>query len=161
MSNGLLIDTNIISLFSPDQKEKPSDAVKVWFHEQGAADSLYLSAMTIAEIEKGMRSLHRRGGIERAKRLNAWLDFVVDSFGDRILNIDPIVARIAGALEDAAMAKGRHPGLGDVIIAATAKAYDLTVITANLKHFIPLGVACDLPAVIHPVNPEAPKTPRF
>lgn len=161
MSNGLLIDTNIISLFSPDQKEKPSDAVKAWFHEQGAADALYLSAITIAEIEKGMRSLHRRGGIERAKRLNTWLDFIVESFGDRILNVDPIVARIAGALEDAATAKGRHPGLGDVIIAATAKAYNLTVITANLKHFIPLGVACDLPAVFRPVNPEAPKTPRF
>lgn len=161
MSNGLLIDTNIISLFSPDQKEKPSDAVKGWFHEQGAADTLYLSAMTIAEIEKGMRSLHRRGGIERAKRLNAWLDFIVESFGDRILNVDPIVARIAGALEDAATAKGRHPGLGDVIIAATAKAYDLTVITANLKHFIPLGVACDLPAVFRPEKENEIKTPRF
>lgn len=102
---------------------KPSDAVKGWFHEQGAGDALYLSAMTIAEIEKGMRSLHRRGGIERAKRLNAWLDFIVDPFGDRILTVDPVVARIAGALEDAATAKGRHPGLADVIIAATAKAY--------------------------------------
>lgn len=161
MSNGLLIDTNIISLFSPDQKEKPSDAVKAWFHEQGAADALYLSAMTVAEIEKGMRSLHRRGGIERAKRLNAWLNFIVDYYGDRVLNVDPVVARIAGALEDTATAKGRHPGLGDVIIAATAKAYDLTVITANLKHFIPLGVACDLPAVFRPVDPNAPTTPRF
>lgn len=160
MSNGLLIDTNIISLFSPDQTLTPSDAVKGWFHEQGAADALYLSTMTIAEIEKGMRSLHRRGGIERAKRLNAWLDFIVDSFGDRILTVDPVVARIAGALEDAATAKGRHPGLADVIIAATAKAYGLTVITSNLKHFTPLGVAVDLPAVFKYQDSNTPKTPR-
>ncbi|WP_246763388.1 hypothetical protein [Rhizobium sp. 007] len=66
MSNGLLLDTNIISIFSPDQKEKPSDAVKAWFHEQGEADMLYLPAMTLAEIEKGMRSLHRRGGVGRS-----------------------------------------------------------------------------------------------
>lgn len=161
MSNGLLIDTNIICVFSPDQKEKPSDDVKAWFHEQGEGDTLYLSTMTIAEIEKSTRSLHRRGGTERAKRLNAWLDFIVESFDDRILDVDPIVARIAGALEDAAIAKGRHPGLGDVIIAATAKAYDLTVITANMKHFIPLGVACDLPAIFKPTKENEIKTPRF
>ncbi|OLP57609.1 plasmid stabilization protein [Rhizobium rhizosphaerae] len=147
MNDGLLIDTSVISLLSPDRKEKLSDAVKAWFHEQGAADALYLSAMTIAEIEKGMRSLHCRGGIERAKRLNEWLDLLVDSFADRILTVDPIVARIAGALEDAATAEGRHPGLGDILIAATAKAYGLTVVTANLMHFLPLGVDCDLPAV--------------
>ncbi|WP_244915069.1 type II toxin-antitoxin system VapC family toxin [Rhizobium sullae] len=150
MNNGLLLETTIISKFSPDKNEKPSDAVKAWFHEQGEADALYLSAITIAEVEKGMRSLHRRGVIERAKRLNAWLDFILESFGDRILNVDPIVARIAGAMEDMATAKGRHPRLGDVIIAATAKGYGLTVITENLKDFVPLGVAVDLPAVFKP-----------
>lgn len=159
MSSGLLIDTNIISLFSPDRKQTPSAAVKDWFHAQGEADALFLSVITLAEIEKGMRSLHRRGGIQRAERLNGWLNSIVDTFGDRILAIDPIVARIAGALDDAATAKGRHPGLGDLMIAATAKAYDLTVITANLKHFTTLDVACDLPAVfVLPVK-DAPKTP--
>lgn len=150
MSNGLLLDTNIISIFSPDQKEKPSEEIRTWFREQGEADILYLSAMTIAEIERGMRSLHRRGGTEQAKRLNAWLDFILESFGDRILNVDPVVARIIGALEGAATAKGRHPGLGDVVIAATAKAYGLTVITKSVKHFAPIGVAVDLPAAFRP-----------
>ncbi|MFT4001531.1 MAG: hypothetical protein QM684_14930 [Rhizobium sp.] len=78
-----------------------------------------MAAMTVAEIEKGMRSLHRRGGVDRAKRLNAWLDFMLESFRDRILNMDPVVARIVGAIGDAANAKGQHPGLGDVVIAAT------------------------------------------
>ncbi|MGR9188863.1 PIN domain-containing protein [Rhizobium leguminosarum] len=140
-----LLDTNIISKFAPG-KASPSDPVRAWFREQGEADALFLSALTVAEIEKGMRSLHRRGGIERAKRLSAWLDFITDSFGDRILPMDTLVARIVGALEDAAESQGRHPGLGDLIIAATARAYDLTVITENLRHFQPLDVAVDLPA---------------
>jgi predicted nucleic acid-binding protein len=140
-----LLDTNIISKFAPG-KASPSDPVRAWFREQGEADALFLSALTVAEIEKGMRSLHRRGGIERAKRLSAWLDFITDSFGDRILPMDTVVARIVGALEDAAESQGRHPGLGDLIIAATARAYDLTVITENLRHFQPLDVAVDLPA---------------
>ncbi|TBC93193.1 type II toxin-antitoxin system VapC family toxin [Rhizobium leguminosarum] len=140
-----LLDTNIISKFAPG-KVPPSDPVRAWFREQGEADSLFLSALSVAEIEKGMRSLHRRGGIERAKRLSAWLDFVTDSFGDRILPMDTVVARIVGALEDEAESHDRHPGLGDLIIAATARAYDLTVITENLRHFQPLDVAVDLPA---------------
>ena len=143
LSSGFLIDTNIISLFSPDRKQAPSEAVKVWFREQG--DVIYLSTITLAEIEKGLRRLHRRGGMERAQRLSVWLDSITETFGDRILPLDPIVARIAGALEDAATASGLHPGLGDILVAATAKAYGLTVITANLKHFMPLGVACDFP----------------
>jgi predicted nucleic acid-binding protein len=149
LSSGFLLDTNIISKFAPD-KTAPSDAVRAWFHQQGEADVLYLSAMTISEIEKGMRSLHRRGGFDRAQRLAAWLDFIITSFDDRILNMDPVVARIAGALEDEAESRGRHPGLGDVIIAATARAYDLIVITENLKHFVSLGVPVDLPAAFKP-----------
>ncbi|MDH4441860.1 MAG: type II toxin-antitoxin system VapC family toxin [Rhizobium sp.] len=143
MSSGFLIDTNIISLFSPDQKKAPSEAVRIWFREQG--EVIYLPTITLAEIENGLRRLHRRGGIDRAQRLSVWLDSITETFGDRILPVDPVVARIAGALDDVATASGLHPGLGDVLVAATAKAYGLTVITANLKHFTPLGVTCDFP----------------
>lgn len=143
LSSGFLIDTNIISLFSPDRKQAPSEAVKVWFREQG--DAIYLSIITLAEIEKGLRRLHRCGGLERAKSLSVWLDSITETFGNRILPVDPVVARIAGSLDDVATASGLHPGLGDILVAATAKAYGLTVITANLRHFMPLGVACDLP----------------
>ncbi|AIC26233.1 toxin-antitoxin system toxin protein FitB 1 [Rhizobium etli bv. mimosae str. IE4771] len=144
-----LLDTNIISKFAPG-KAPPSDPVQRWFHDQGQADALFLSALTVAEIEKGMRSLHRRGGIERAKRLAEWLDAVADTFGDRILPMDSVVARVAGALEDEAESKGCYPGLGDLIIAATARAYNLTVVTENLRHFQPLDVPVDLPAAFQP-----------
>ncbi|MDH4413010.1 MAG: type II toxin-antitoxin system VapC family toxin [Rhizobium sp.] len=143
MSSGFLIDTNIISLFSPDRKQAPSEATRIWFREQG--EVLYISAITLSEIEKGLRRLHRRGGVDRAQRLSAWLDSITVTFGDHILPVDHIVARIAGGLDDASTASGAHPGFADILIAATAKAYGLTVITANLRHFIPLGVACDFP----------------
>lgn len=146
MSNGFLIDTNIISLFSPDRKQAPSEAMRMWFRNEG--EGLYVSAITLAEIEKGLRRLHRRGGFERAQRLSDWLDSITETFGDHILPVDPIVARIAGGLDDAATASGGHPGLADILIAATAKAYGLTVITANLRHFMPLGVACDFPEAL-------------
>ena len=144
-----LLDTNISSMFAPD-KTPPSYPVRAWFHEQGEADALFLSAMSVAEIEKGMRNLRRRGGVERAKRLASWLDFITESFGDRLLPMDTVVARIAGALEDEAASQGHNPGLGDIIIAATARAYDLTVITENSRHFRPLNVAVDLPAAFRP-----------
>lgn len=144
--NGYLLDTNIISRFAPD-RALPSQAVRRWFHNEGAADMLFLSSMTIAEIEKGMRSLHRRGGTERAQRLSVWLDRIVEQFADRILPMDVVVARIAGALEDEATSRGRSPGLGDVIIAATARAYGLTVVTENLRHFEVLDVKAELPKV--------------
>jgi predicted nucleic acid-binding protein len=140
-----LLDTNVIGKFAPD-KIPPSAEIRDWFHQQGAANALFLSAMTVAEIERGLRSLHRRGGFERAKRLSLWLDFITRTFDDRILPMDSVVARIAGAIEDDAKGKGQSPGLGDIIIAATAKAYDLTVITENLRHFEPLNVVVDLPA---------------
>jgi len=147
--SAFLLDTNIISKLAPDRAPL-SDAARAWFHQQGAADALFLSAMTISEIEKGMRSLHRRGGTERAKRLSAWLDSITEHFGDRILPMDAIVARIAGALEDDAESRGHQPGLGDLIIAATARAFDLTIVTENLRHFQPLNVSVDLPAAFRP-----------
>ncbi|PYB71406.1 VapC toxin family PIN domain ribonuclease [Rhizobium wuzhouense] len=143
LSSGFLIDTNIISLFSPDRKPAPSEAMRMWFREQG--DILYVSTITLAEIEKGVRRLHRLGGVDRAQRLSAWLDSITETFGDHVLPVDPIVARIAGGLDDVATATGAHPGFADILIAATAKAYGLTLITANLRHFMPLGVACDFP----------------
>ena len=144
MNNGFLLDTNIISKFAPG-KSAPSTDVRSWFHEQGENDSLYLSAMTIAEIEQGLRSLHRRGAVERAGKLQFWLESITEHFGDRVLPMNIIVARIVGALADSASSRGHNPGVSDLIIAATAKAYDLIVITENLKHFSPLEIQVDLP----------------
>ena len=61
-------------------------------------------------------------------------------YADRVLPFDLTAARIAGALSDAASAKGRHPGFADVAIAAIAKSRELVMLTLNLRHFDHLGV---------------------
>lgn len=142
--SGYLLDTDVISKFAPD-KPAPPIALTAWMREQGAADRLFLSTMTIAEIEKGIGNLDRRGARERSSRLRQWVEGVVSTFDDRILPMDIPVARIAGQIDDDATARGRHPGLGDVIIAATAKAHGLTVVTENIRHFEPLNVVVELP----------------
>jgi predicted nucleic acid-binding protein len=106
------------------------------------SERIFISTVTIAEIEQGIRKLARSGGIERAKGYSLWLDGLVSQFADRLTPVSADIARIAGALADEARAIGRHPGFADVLIAATARALDATVLTANLRHFERLTVKC-------------------
>ena len=79
-----------------------------------------------------------------------WLDGLFAAYGDRILPLDALAARLAGQISDAAMAKGCRPGFPDVAIAALAQKAGLLLVTSNLKHFQPLGVACADPLIILP-----------
>jgi predicted nucleic acid-binding protein len=100
--------------------------------------------------------------MKRAKLMNDWLESLTEDFGDRVLPVDCVVARIAAAMEDDAKTKGRHPGFADILIAATARAYGLTVITENIKHFAPLAVLVDFPEIFKPEDERAQiQTPRF
>lgn len=110
----------------------------VWLRHH--ADGLYLSAVTVAEIEQGICKLRRTGGVERADRLKQWLDELLTT-SDRVLSLDSRVGREAGALSDRALAAGRHPGFADVAIAATASTHGLVLLTRNGRHFASLGVA--------------------
>jgi len=101
---------------------------------------LYLSAVSIAEIEAGISGLRRRRATRRAGELEAWLETLLHLYAARVLPFDIAVARIAGRLTDHARGKGHAPGFADVAIAATAKHHDLTILTRNTRHFEPLGV---------------------
>jgi predicted nucleic acid-binding protein len=119
-----------------------------WLRRQ--ADALYLSAVTIAEIEQGICKLRRTGGTERADRLTVWLNELLITSPERILPLDGRVGREAGILSDRAFAIGRHPGFADIAIAATASTYDLVLLSQNGRYFAPLGIpvidpAADLP----------------
>ena len=59
--------------------------------------------------------MRRSGGADRAERLDLWLDQLIAGYGDRILSLDPAMARLAGRLSDEATAKGRHPGFADLV----------------------------------------------
>jgi predicted nucleic acid-binding protein len=69
------------------------------------------------------------------------LETVLHLYGDRVLAFDTATARIAGAISDPARGLGQTPGLADIIIAAPAQHQGLTILSRNLRHFEPLGVA--------------------
>jgi toxin FitB len=132
-----LVDTNVISEAAPLRTAAPRELV-TWMDRHSSA--LYLSAVTVAEIEMGIAKARRERATRKANDLTAWLNTVLHLYGDRVLSFDAETARVAGALSDLARSRGRPPGLADVIIAATAKHRSLTVLTRNLRHFAPLGV---------------------
>jgi predicted nucleic acid-binding protein len=137
--SGYLLDTSVLSTFAPDRPPIPK-LLQDWIVEQGRREMLFMPSIVIMEIQRGIAKLRRSGAIERPQRLERWLDLLLTEFGQRIINLDIAVAREAGRLEDAAIARGRHPGVADVLIAATARSHGLQVLTTNLKHFSGLDV---------------------
>jgi toxin FitB len=132
-----LIDTNAISALSPAVR-LPEAAVTAWLEEWSA--DLFLSVVTIAEIEDGIAKLRREGAVRKAKDIAGWLESVLHLYGSRILAVDLATARTAGALSDRARGLGRAPGLADILIASTAKRNGLTVVTRKTMDFEPLEV---------------------
>ena len=131
-----LVDTNVISAFAPSRRAQPGLAE--WMDAQSA--SLFLSVVTVAEVEDGIAKLRREKATRRSTDLSQWLEAVVHLYGNRILGFDTPTARIAGQLSDRARGQGRGPGFADIIIAATARRHALTVLSRNARHFAPLGV---------------------
>jgi toxin FitB len=152
-----LVDTNIVSADAPS-KTGVSPALLAWMDEHSA--DLYMSAVSIAEIESGIAKLHRQGATRRADDLTAWLDTLLQLYEDRILPFDVPVARIAGALSDVARSKGHAPGFVDVAIAATAARRGFTILTTNIRHFEPLGVPFLDPFVRLPPSRPSPSADR-
>ena len=135
-----LLDTNVVSSFAPGKPAgtEPAGDVETWFARNSR--DLFISAMTVMEIESGIERLAKRGSIRRSSQLAAWFSGLLRSYRERVLAFDREVASVAGRIEAESIVKGRNPGLPDVIIAATATTYRLTVLTRNLRHFRPLGV---------------------
>jgi predicted nucleic acid-binding protein len=132
-----LIDTNIISAAAPSRPVPP--ALVEWLDAHSA--SLFLSAVTVAEIEDGIAKSRREGATRKSADLAAWLETLLHLYGDRVLAFDVATARIAGAISDRARGLGRAPGFADIIIAATAQQHGLTILSRNLRHFEPFGVS--------------------
>jgi len=131
-----LVDTNIISAAAPSRKAPP--ALVEWLDTHSA--SLFVSAVTMAEIEDGIAKSRREGATRKSADLAAWLETLLHLYGDRVLAFDAATARIAGAISDRARGLGQAPGFADTIIAATAQHHGLTILSRNLRHFESLGV---------------------
>jgi toxin FitB len=100
---------------------------------------LFLSTITLTEIEAGILKLIREGKRTRANQLLALRDGLIADFKDRLLQLDVAVALMLARLAEAVRPKVIERV--DLIIAATAKVHDLTVLTRNIRHFEPTGVA--------------------
>ena len=140
-----LVDTNVISVAARAEANRELSA---WMNRH--SDELYLSAITVAEIEDGIAKLRRTGGARKANALTAWLEALLHLYADRILPFDIPVARVAGKLSDHARGRGRPVGFPDLAIAATAKVHALTLLTRNIKDFSFLEIEVHDPFVSLP-----------
>lgn len=135
--SGFLLDTSVLSLLAPARP----DATPEFLTWVGSRDTeLYISAITVAEVEQGIAKLRRQGGTRSPNSLSAWLDWTLLHYSGRVIDFDIATAKVAGRMADFAIASGFRPDYPDLYIAATAVANDLTLLTRNLKHFLPLGI---------------------
>jgi len=137
--SGYLLDTDVISMLSPSRGE-PSREFLDWLERMDTDGRLFLSVVTIHEIEKGIALLEHKGATAKAANLKAWLAGLVASYDDKIIAVDTAAAAIAGQLEAKAMSAGHESGMADATIAGIARAHDLVVMTRNTRHFQVFGV---------------------
>lgn len=126
-----LIDTNIISEIRKGARCNPG--VARWWAEVAEGD-LWLSTLILGEIRKGVE-LARRRDPDKAAVLEAWLGEVVTGFGDRLLPVDAAAADEWGRISAI-----RPVPVIDALLAATAKANGLTLVTRNEADVAGLGV---------------------
>jgi predicted nucleic acid-binding protein len=130
-----LVDTDVIS--NARKRALANPGVRRFFLDAAAHGTpLFLSAVTIGELRQGVEAVRHRGDIAQANRLARWLGTITRDYADVILPFDEEIAQIWGRLR---VPHAENPL--DKQIAATALMYDLTVITRNVLHYEPTGVA--------------------
>jgi toxin FitB len=129
-----LIDTNVIS---EARKGRRADAGVQDFWSTVARDNtpLFMAAITIGELRCGVELIRHRGDQPQAKLLEQWLAEVLQTYGDRVLDLDGDAAQIWGRLR----VPNPHKAI-DKQIAAIALLHDLTVVTRKVDDFAGCGV---------------------
>ncbi len=129
-----LLDTNVISELRKAGDGKADANVTAWLSSVDAG-TLYLSAMTLMELELGILRIERRDAAQ-GTRLRAWMTHhVLPEFQDRTLPVDAAVALRCASLHVPDPRAER-----DALIAATALVHGMTVVTRNLGDFEATGV---------------------
>lgn len=129
-----LLDTNVLSELRKAGDGKADKEVVAWLSGVDAA-TLYVSAMTLMEIEVGVLRMERRDAAQGAK-LRSWMvHHVLPEFLDRTLPVDAAVALRCAPLHVPDPRSER-----DALIAATALVHGMTVVTRNIADFHATGV---------------------
>lgn len=130
-----LLDTCV---FSELIKKEPFKKVVQWVLTQDE-ELFYVSALTFGEIKKGIEKMT---DISRKKKIDMWFqDFLIPRFWHRLLVIDGLVANVWGELIAKAEKNGRVLPTIDSLIAATAVAHNLHVVTRNIKDFKEINIS--------------------
>ncbi len=136
-----LLDTNVVSEL---RKPRPHGAVVAWLQSVADAD-LYLSAVTLGEIQSGIE-LTRKQDAAKAAEIEAWADMVTNAYN--VLPMDANTFRVWARL----LHRKSDTLVEDAMIAATATVHSLTVVTRNVRDFSEFGVKL--------LNPFAPTPPE-
>ena len=129
-----VLDTNVVSELLKVRLGKSDANVATWTESVDAAD-LFVSAITILELELGVLSIERKDAAQGAM-LRAWLEqHVLPEFSGRTLPVDTAVAQRCARLH-----VPDKRGERDALIAATALVHGMTVVTRNVADFEPTGV---------------------
>ena len=129
-----LLDTNVVSELRKAKSRKIAPAVLTWANKVPTA-SLFLSVITILELETGVLLVERRDR-KQGIVLRTWLDtHVLPAFSQRILPIDTVVAKCCAKLHVPNPVSDR-----DALLAATAIVHGMAVVTRNVDDFSSTGV---------------------
>jgi predicted nucleic acid-binding protein len=129
-----LIDTNVVCEARKSGKANPG-VTGFLRHAATANESVYLSAVSVGELRRGIELVRYRGDVQRALLLATWLEDVLTDFAAHILPFDADAAQVWGKL--------RVPDPAhelDKQIAAIALINDLTLVTRNTADFASTGV---------------------
>jgi predicted nucleic acid-binding protein len=136
-----LIDTNVISEARKGQRADPG-VIAFWAEASVAQAPLFLPAVVVGELRRGVDLIRHRGDLLQAERLEQWLAEVLELYGDRVLALDGDAAQLWGRL--------RVPDPTNALdqqIAAIALLHDLTLVTRNTRDFVATGVRLRNPFV--------------
>jgi toxin FitB len=139
-----VLDTNVVSELRKVRLGKVDTNVTAWTASVDAAD-LFVSAITIMELELGVLSIERKDATQGAM-LRSWLEqHVLPEFSGRTLPVDTAVAQRCARLH-----VSDKRGKRDALIAATALVHGMTVVTRNVADFKPTGVPLINPWEVSP-----------
>ncbi len=125
-----LLDTCALSEYA---RKTPATKVIDWLDEQDET-SLFISVITLGEIEKGILKL-RKADLRRSQKLTAWLGKVEQRFAGRILPLDAAALHVWAQIAAYAEQAGQPMPVMDGLLMATAQCHGLTVVTRNVQDF--------------------------